>query len=122
MDAEETLAVITPDGVLSPTTFEHSVGVLMDRAEAAADGRPIRVFGEMVDLLSRRGDPHAAAVLEQLWNRLLETRRFSLLCSYEVDLFDGDTQASLLPDVCRAHTRVEAVGDPLRSRRRSTPR
>jgi hypothetical protein len=111
-DAEETLAAILVDGVPSPDAFDRSVGALLDRAEATADGRPVRVFGEMVDLLCRRGDPQGAAVVEQLWNRLLTTRNFSLLCGYRVDLFDAGVQASLLPAVCRAHTHVEVADDP----------
>lgn len=113
-DADETLPAILTGGVPSPDAFDRTAGELLDRAEAAAEGRPVRVFGEMVDVLCRRGDPRGAAVLEELWNRLRATRAFSLLCSYRVDLFDVDVQGSLLPDVCRAHTRVEVADDPRR--------
>ncbi len=106
----------------SPDAFDRTVGALLDRAETTAQGHPVRVFGEMVDLLNRRGDPQGAAVLEQLWNRLRARRRFSLLCGYRVDLFDADVQASLLPDVCRAHTQVEVADDPGASRTPSTRR
>jgi hypothetical protein len=113
-DADETLPTILMGGVPSPDAFDRTAGELLDRAEAAAEGRPVRVFGEMVDVLCRRGDSRGAAVLEELWNRLRATRTFSLLCSYRVDLFDVDVQGSLLPDVCRAHTRVEVADDPRR--------
>ncbi len=113
-DAEETLAAILHDGVPSPDVFDRTIGALLDRAEASAPGLPVRVFGEMVDVLNRRGDPRGAAVLEQLWNRLLAGRPISLLCGYRVDLFDADVQASLLADVCRAHTHVEVADDPKR--------
>jgi MEDS: MEthanogen/methylotroph, DcmR Sensory domain len=113
-DADETLAAILHDGVPSPDAFDRTVGGLLDLAEASAPGLRVRVFGEMVDVLNRRGDPRGAAVLEQLWNRLLARRPVSLLCGYRVDLFDADVQASLLADVCRAHTRVEVGDDPRR--------
>ena len=113
-DADETLAAILIDGVPSPDAFDRAAGALLDRAEVAAEGRPVRLFGEMVDVLCRRGDPRGAAVLEELWNRLRATRTFSLLCAYRVDLFDVDVQGSLLPNVCRAHTMVEVADDPRR--------
>ena len=80
-DADETLPAILIGGVPSPDAFDRTAGALLDRAEAAAEGRPVRVFGEMVDVLCRRGDPRGAAVLEELWNRLRATRTFSLLCA-----------------------------------------
>ena len=113
-DADETLPAILMGGVPSPDAFDRTAGALLDRAEAAAKGRPVRVFGEMVDVLCRRGDPRSAAVLEELWNRLRATRTFSLLCAYRVDLFDVAVQGSLLPNVCRAHTMVEVADDPRR--------
>lgn len=112
VDPDDLLAAILHDEVPSPDAFERSAGTLLDRAEATADGHPLRVFGEMVDLLCQRGDPQGAAVVEQLWNRLLATRDLSLLCAYRVDVFDAEVQASLLPAVCGAHTHVEVADDP----------
>ena len=114
VDAEETLAAILVNGVPSPDALERAAGPLLDRAEAAATSHGIRVFGEMVDVLSRRGDLQGAAALEELWNRVRATRRLSLLCAYRVDVFDCEAQVTLLPDVCRAHSRVEVADDPRR--------
>jgi len=113
-DAEATLAALLVAGKPSAERFERVVGALVDEGAARCAGRQVRVFGEMVDLLCARGDRTAAAELEDLWSRLAERRRFSLLCAYRVDLFDADTQLSLLPQICAAHTHVQPGGDVAR--------
>ena len=113
-DAEATLAAFTVDGEPSATRFEQVVGGLLDRAEARFPGRAPRVFGEMVDVLAARGQRHAAARLETLWNDLAVARDFTLLCGYRLDIFDRDSQLTALPDVCRAHSHVIAAGDEKR--------
>jgi hypothetical protein len=113
-DAEQTLDALLVDGMPSAELFERSIGALIDELSARFPGRQVRAFGEMVDILCMRGDPQAAAELEDLWNRLAERRRFSLLCAYHVDLFDADAQLSLLPQICGAHTHVQPGGDVLR--------
>ena len=113
-DADVVLASLLDDGKPSPVLFEHVIGSLVDELSARFPGRQVRAFGEMVDLLCKRGDRPAAAELEELWNRLGERRRFSLLCAYRVDLFDSDAQLSLLPQICQAHTHVQPGGDVAR--------
>jgi hypothetical protein len=106
-DAEATLAAIMQGGRgPSRAVFEQIVGGLLDDAEKGAPGREVRAFGEMVDLLSERGETGAAAELEALWNDLGRRRRFSLLCGYRLDVFDRASQVGMLPDVCRAHSHV----------------
>ena len=71
------------------------------------DARPARVFGEMVDLLCRRGDADGADELERLWNHAARTQRqFSLLCGYRLDIFDSQAQTEMLPSICREHSHV----------------
>jgi hypothetical protein len=113
-DADETLAALMVNGAPSRERFEQVVGGLLDRVEERFPGRPIRTYGEMVDLLCRRGDSKSAAALERLWNDLGRRRRFALLCAYHLDVFDRLTQASVLPDVCRAHTHVCPAEDAVR--------
>lgn len=109
-DADATLASIMNGSRPDPDAFERVVGRLIDRFE----GRHVRAFGEMVDLLSERGEREAASALEELWNMLARTRRFSLLCGYRLDVFDAKTQARTLPAVCRAHSHVLPVAEPAR--------
>jgi hypothetical protein len=50
---------------------------------AAATGRPVRVFGEMVDVLWDAGHVTAALELEAAWNELAREVPFSLYCAYD---------------------------------------
>lgn len=116
-DAETTLDAVMDGGRLSAKQFDAVVGALMDRVGARFPERRIRVFGEMVDLLCERGDPACAAQLEELWNRLARRRSFSLLCGYQLDVFDRNAQLSVLPEICRSHSHVLPADDPERLER-----
>lgn len=105
-DAEQTLAsILGPDGP-DELRFEQVLGGLLDQVESGRDDRPARVFGEMVDLLTDRGQAEAADELEQLWNAFARRRRFSLLCGYRLDVFDPQAQTATLPHICREHSHV----------------
>jgi hypothetical protein len=112
-DAEETLAAICEDGSLSAAAFERVVGGAVDELAARCPGRTIRAYGEMVDLLWRRGERQEALALERLWNELQRSRPLALLCAYCADLFDVDTQSGLA-EVFGLHTHVHPVADPTR--------
>lgn len=114
LDAERTLEVLMGDDGPSAVAFEEVVGGVLDRVARRCPGQSIRAFGEMVDLLSRRGQLDHAIALEDLWNALALTRRFSLLCAYELDVFAAATQREPLPHVCRVHTHVLPAPDPER--------
>lgn len=116
-DADATLAAIMDGDRPSAGQFEAVVGGLMDRVGARFPNRRIRAFGEMVDLLCERGNPSAAAALEELWNRMARRRSFSLLCGYRIDVFDRGAQVSVLPQICRSHSHVLAARDPERLER-----
>ncbi len=115
VDAASTLEAIM-DGGSSPSraAFERIIGGAVDEVARKVPGREVRAFGEMVDILVQRGAPKAAAELEELWNDLARTRRFSLLCGYELDLFDREAQVGTLPAVCGAHTHVLPAADAKR--------
>ena len=105
-DAEETLAAVVGRNGIDRERFERSVSEIFDRVQGGPDIRPVRVFGEMVDLLCRDGRSGTADELERLWNVLAKTRRFSLLCGYRLDIFDLQTQSEAMPDICREHSHV----------------
>ena len=105
-DAEETLAAVVGRNGIDRERLERSVGEIFDRVQGGPDTRPVRVFGEMVDLLCRDGRSGTADELERLWNVLAKTRRFSLLCGYRLDIFDLQTQSEAMPDICREHSHV----------------
>lgn len=109
-DADETLAAICEDGAPSRSRFTEVIGGLIEQAATRSATGRVRVFGEMVDLLCRRGHAAAADALEELWNRL-GGRSFTLLCGYKIDVFDRAAQVSLLPQVYRSHSQVLPVAD-----------
>jgi hypothetical protein len=114
LDADETLALFMDGDVPVAERFDEVVGGVLDEVASRFPDRTVRAFGEMVDLLLQRGNQAAAIALEDLWNRLLESRRCALLCAYELDLFDLDAQTSVLPEIVRVHTHPRPVADPAR--------
>jgi len=113
-DADAMLRACMEGRAPSAEAFEREIGGLLDGVATRFPNRWIRAFGEMVDLLCRRGNAEAAGKLEDLWNDLALTRHFSLLCGYGLDVFDQGSQLTPLPDVCRAHAHVETSADPTR--------
>jgi hypothetical protein len=109
-DADETLAALSDRRGPVLRKFNDVVGSLLDLA-AGGGGRRVRAFGEMVDILVRRGERIEADTLERYWNELGEKKDFTLLCGYKVDLFDLQAQISLLPQVYRSHTHVLPAAD-----------
>jgi signal transduction histidine kinase/ActR/RegA family two-component response regulator len=104
LDAAETLSKFTVDGSLVPELFFELIGDIV--ARAAACGRRVRAFGEMVSLLWAEGDHDGAIRLEGLWNDLRESHSFSLFCGYPMSGFGGESFAEPLSRVCAGHTRV----------------
>jgi hypothetical protein len=111
-DAETLLEQLLVDGYPSAAAAEIAVGGLLDEIAERFPKRTTRVFGEMVDLLCARGQADAAISLEELWNSLAWSRSFSLLCGYQLDVFDREAQAATLPEVCRTHSHVMPATDP----------
>src|SRR5712692_5714579 len=104
LDAAETLAVIMAGGMPAPARFEEAIGTMV--ARAAAGGRPVRAFGEMVALLAAEGNHAAAIRLEALWNGLQGVHTFALLCAYPVNVLGGTAFEAVFGDVCAEHTLV----------------
>ncbi len=111
LDAEQTLAKFRANGRLDREAFRAVVGSVI-RA-AAADGRPVWAFGEMVAVLWDEGDVLAAIELEALWNDLGRELSFSLWCAYRRSSVSDPAQAEALQEVCRLHSDVvEPTGRP----------
>jgi len=99
------------DGQPDPERFENTVGALIRRLRAQPGEVGLCAYGEMVDLLWNAGHSSAALRLEDLWNELLEASPFSLLCAYQMDVFDKEFQSGVLNGVLCAHTRLVSEGD-----------
>ena len=114
-DAAELLARYMTGGMPDPARFEQVACAALDRA--AASGRDVKVYGEMVALLWADGDVDATIALEDLWNDLAATRSFALLCGYPLRDFDDDARAAF-KRICTQHTAAVTslpalVSDPL---------
>lgn len=108
LDAAESLAAFLVDGLPSRGGFDRVVGARV--REAAAGGRAVQVFGEMVALLWSRGLIQAAIQLETFWNDLARETPFSLVCGYPSDSTMSDQRRHALKELCALHSAV--VGSP----------
>lgn len=103
LDAADSLDRLLVDGRLDRDTFLATVGTLVDAA--ADDGTPVRLYGEMVNVLWEHGDVAGALQLETWWNHLSQLQHFALLCGYPAHAL---ATASLgeITDVCALHSAV----------------
>jgi hypothetical protein len=102
LDARQTLATFMVNSQPDPDFFKASATTTLGQL-ARGRAKTIRAYGEMVDVLWKDGMSGAAIKLEMLWNRLANTRDFSLLCGYAMGNFYKDAS---IDDVCRHHTHV----------------
>src|SRR5579863_7294287 len=111
LDAPETLAKFVVDGLPDPAAFEAAVGSVV--RHAVSIGRPVRVYGEMVDLLWDQGHVMGALELEKLWNDLAEDVPFSLFCAYSGPMMAQVDAAAGFAQVCNLHSDVVRGGPRL---------
>lgn len=100
LDAVDTLARLSVQGHPDREAFDAVVGRLV---RAAADRGPVRAYGEMVGVLWDDGCVVDAMDLEGLWDGLMETVPFGLLCGYPSRPDGADVEA-----VLRAHSQFMA--------------
>jgi len=104
LDAAATLDQFMVDGLPEPGLFKEVIGSVVARASKGRFG--LRAFGEMVALLWADGNGCAAIQLEELWNELLKTHKFSLFCAYPMEGFRGGAHGEAFHHICHAHSRV----------------
>ena len=120
LDARETLATFMVGNSPDADLFHRSIASAL---EAAQNGRPavtIRAYGEMVNLLWQDGLPEAAIKLEEYWNGLSLTHRFSLLCGYTMGNFYKESHSGPFLEICRSHTEVRPAEHIARARDENT--
>jgi hypothetical protein len=113
LDAEEILARFMVGTEPNPVRFHATIDQLIARACRDRLPSPVRVYGEMVDVLWKRANAEGAIRLEMLWNRVATQAQFSLLCSYAVGSFykevaTGPTRQT----VCDQHNHVIPADTP----------
>lgn len=103
LDAEAVLEGLLRDGRPDPEVFDLVLGRLV--GGLSRQGATTRAFGEMVGLLTARGEIDAALELEQLWSGLQSRFGFPLLCAYPVTC----VAAGWRKQVCATHTHAAAA-------------
>ena len=93
LDAQSMLGSFMVGGRPDASLFQATAARQLDRL----GDRPIRVFGEGVDVLWKAGLGDAAIRLEMLWNKLTLGRDIKTLCAYSVStLLQGHEPAGNL--------------------------
>lgn len=106
LDAEETLAKFLVGGVPDRAKFMSVIGGTIDRIMRRRQQRPVRAYGEMVDILWQAGNTDGAVRLEELWNELARQHHFSLLCAYALGNFYSSTSTEQMDRVSQLHTHI----------------
>ena len=104
LDAAEVLARFMPGKRIDVEAFRCEMGSVV--AQAAATGGPVRVYGEIVQLLWDAGMVVAALELEELWNDVVREHHCSLMCAYRRSSVSGCEHAGALQRVCELHSSV----------------
>ena len=106
LDARDTLSQLMTGSMPDPERFRSLVGKVLKRGVGGTTRTVTRAYGEMVDLLWKDGNVEAAIRLEQLWNDLATTHKFSLLCAYGMSNFHREAHAHGFEAICREHRQV----------------
>jgi len=102
-DAEETLAAFMVDGMPDAARFMRAAVPVVEQACAGRKRCVVRAYGEMVDVLWKRGQTAAATRLETLWNVLANSHTFSLLCGYAMaSVYEN----AAVEEICSHHSHV----------------
>ena len=102
-DAEDVLATFLFDGIIDEQRFKTGIGSLIDTArERSGRARPVRLFGEMVDLIWI-SNPKATLRLEELGNEVIESHSMTVLCAYSIG---GSRPNSLPAPILACHSHV----------------
>ena len=100
--AEEMLPRFMVDGMPDTNRFQSLIGPIINRSRASmSNGHQahVRVFGEMVSLLWEK-NLAAAALLEEIWNKAIDTYSVSLMCTYTL----GNSHEALAESLVALHT------------------
>jgi hypothetical protein len=103
LDAQETLDQFMRDGVPLAQPFHDTISPVLTAVSKRFPGKPIRAYGEMVDVLWKQDRTAAAIRLEALWNDLARSHTFKLLCGYAMGSF---YKGSATADICAVHSHV----------------
>ena len=104
LDARETLNSFMDDKLPNRELFMATVGSVFEKVLGQRQYLVVRAFGEMVDLLFKDGNIEGAVLLEELWNELASSYKYSLLCAYSIENFLHESGVADFRRVCDQHT------------------
>lgn len=105
LDAHATLQRFMRGVFPDPNRFEEIVGAHVSRQATSA--QPLRIYGEMVDILAEEWNLEGAQRLEELWNGLACRYPFVLLCGYSSAHFADTSRIGALTAICKTHTEIQ---------------
>jgi PAS domain S-box-containing protein len=106
LDARETLSRFMVEKMPDWNKFKATIGSTIEALAGGSGAARVRIYGEMVDVLWRDGNPQAAIHLEELWNDLGNSCSFSLLCAYRMGNFSKEADGAHFQHICRTHSLV----------------
>src|SRR5581483_7470618 len=106
LDARDLLGKLTGGATPDSAHLRQMASGLLEPLLACLEGKRLRVYGEMVDLLWHDGHHEAALWLEEIWSDLARARRFELQCGYALAGLGGGPSPTDLIDICDRHTHV----------------
>jgi len=107
LDVADVLKDLMVGDLPGQRAFDEIVGRSIDQLIEKYPAGSVRAYGEIVDVLWKRGQPEAAIRLELMWNQLVAGRGLALLCGYSMGSFYK--QGERFEEVCRLHTRSMGV-------------
>lgn len=88
--------------------FRNALAPVLSRLQPS--GRATRVYSEIANALWQAGNTAAAVRVEEFWNALAGTYRFSLYCGYTMDTQSEHSYAAPLEELGRTHSDI--LGTP----------
>ena len=112
LDAEAVLASLMIDGRIEARAFAEHISKPLDALRARAPGTPIRIYGELGDILVARRQYDAAVTLAALWHHEVARAPVQRLSAYALESFVGPDAGIALERLCRLHVRVRLDRQP----------
>ena len=109
LDAGAITAQIVAGGQPEWVPFRNAVAPALSRLQPS--GRDTRVYSDLTNALWQAGNTAAAIQIEDFWNVLAATYRFSLYCGYTMDTQSEYSYAGPLEELGRTHTDILGTPD-----------
>jgi hypothetical protein len=97
-----------PTGHPDAALFDRAIG---SRIRELSSRGPLRIYGEIVELLAERQEYEGALAVERFWESLSSECSFNLLCGYSSAHFAPARAESVLQRICGLHRSARATPD-----------